>query len=125
MKEELLAAAIRAMKNAYAPYSNYPVGAAVMSSLGVIYSGCNVENEVYPLGQCAERVAIQTMVASGETRFDALLLVTKNGGTPCGACRQVMAEFAAPSAVVFVAREDGIVREYTLGELLPDAFNLE
>jgi len=125
MKQRLFDAALNARENAYAPYSNYKVGAAVLSALGEIISGCNVENEVHPLGQCAERVAIQAMVASGETRFEALILVTENGATPCGACRQVMAEFGTPEAVVYIADTDGIVKETSISELLPDAFSRE
>jgi len=125
MKQRIFEAALKARDNAYAPYSGYKVGAAVLSPLGDLFAGCNVENEVYPLGQCAERVAIQNMVSSGESRFESLILVTENASTPCGACRQVMAEFAGPNTVVFIANLDGIVRETSVGELLPDAFKLE
>lgn len=125
MRQEIFDAALNAQRNAYAPYSKYKVGAAVVSPLGEVFAGCNVENEVYPLGQCAERVAIQNMVAHGETRFEALIVVTENGSSPCGACRQVMAEFAAPKTVVYIANQDGIIRETTVGELLPDPFTRE
>lgn len=125
MKQKLFEAALDARANAYAPYSGYKVGAAVLSPTGEVFAGCNVENEVYPLGQCAERVAIQALVASGETRFEALILVTENGATPCGACRQVMAEFGAPKSVVYIANKDGVIRETSVGELLPDAFSRE
>jgi cytidine deaminase len=125
MKQKMFEAALKARENAYAPYSKYTVGSAVVSPIGEVFSGCNVENLVYPLGQCAERVAIQNLVASGETRFEALILVTENGTTPCGACRQVMAEFGAPKVVVYIASTKEIIRETTVGELLPDQFSPE
>lgn len=124
MKEALLSAALEARENAYAPYSDYKVGAAVLSESGSIYSGCNVENGVYTLGQCAERVAIQTMVASGETKIVALLLATENADTPCGACRQVISEFADSHTPIYIADQNGIVEETTVGALLPKAFKL-
>jgi len=125
MKQRIFDAALKAQQNAYAPYSRYKVGAAVVSPLGKVFSGCNVENLVYPLGQCAERVAIQNLVTAGEDRFEALILVTENGSTPCGACRQVMVEFGAPKAVVYIANTEGIIRETTVGDLLPDTFSRE
>jgi len=124
MIEELLAAAKAARSNAYAPYSNYKVGAAIRSESNIIYAGCNVENAVYPLGQCAERVAIQAMVRAGETRIAELLLLTENGETPCGACRQVMTEFAHDSMQIYLANGGSVVQETTLGALLPRAFRL-
>ena len=124
MKEALLSAAMKAREHAYAPYSDYKVGAAVLSESGSIYPGCNVENGVYTLGQCAERVAIQTMVASGETKIVALLLATENAATPCGACRQVISEFANSQTPIYIADKNGIVEETTVGALLPKAFKL-
>lgn len=122
MKEDLFRAALAALENAYAPYSGYRVGAAVMSDDSSIFSGCNVENAVYPLGQCAERVAIQSMVAAGRQAIAGLLLVTENAATPCGACRQVISEFASPQTPVYTASLEKIVSETTVAELLPDAF---
>ena len=122
---ELFEAALAARKNAHSPYSSYAVGAVVRTESGRLFSGCNVENAVYPLGQCAERVAIQSMVAFGEKSFTQLLLITEDGGTPCGACRQVMSEFSEPDAQVLIANLDGVIRETTVGALLPDAFSLE
>src|SRR5512145_1713159 len=122
--EQLIAAAHEAYQHAYAPYSNYHVGAAVLCDDGRIFSGCNVENAVYPLCICAERVAIATAVAAGARRIVALAVVTRNGGTPCGSCRQVMREFGAPAMPVFIADAAGHHRVCTLGDLLPDSFSV-
>jgi cytidine deaminase len=124
MKEALLEAAMDARQRAYAPYSNYSVGAAVLSETGQVYAGCNVENGVYPLGLCAERVAIQSMVVAGERQLAALLVVTENGASPCGACRQVMFEFAGYDVPVYIANAEEIIKETTVGALLPDPFRL-
>ncbi len=118
---ELLQAAERAQKLAYAPYSRFAVGAALLAADGTIYTGCNVENASYGLGICAERNAIAHAVACGAKQFIAIAVVTDNGVTPCGACRQVLAEFE-PRMTVIVADEDGNRRIYSLAELLPDAF---
>jgi cytidine deaminase len=119
--EVLVQAAARAREKAYAPYSNYHVGAAVLTADGKVFTGCNVENAVYPLGLCAERVAIFKAVSEGYREFRAIAVVTRNGGSPCGSCRQVMREFA-PDMRVFIADESGQVRETTVAALLPDAF---
>ena len=122
MRETLIQHAAQAMQWAYAPYSNYAVGAAVLTSSGKIYDGVNVENAVYPLTLCAERVAIFKAVSQGEKEFEAIAVVTRNGGTPCGSCRQVMAEFGTKT-VVLIANQDGrLLHEYTVAELLPDSF---
>jgi cytidine deaminase len=118
---ELLKAAEGARKMAYAPYSRFAVGAALLTADGTIYTGCNVENASYGLGICAERNAIAHAVACGAKQFTAVAVVTDNGVTPCGACRQVLAEFA-PRMTVIVADKDGNRRVYSLAELLPDAF---
>jgi len=121
--EKLIEAAQRARKNAYAPYSKYLVGAAVLSQSGKIYSGCNVENAAYPSGLCAERVAIFKGVSEGEREFIALAVVTKNAGSPCGACRQVFSEFAEDDAEIVLANDTGKVRKkFLLKEILPDRF---
>ncbi|MEO7453610.1 MAG: cytidine deaminase [Fimbriimonadales bacterium] len=124
MKDQLFAAALQAHANAYAPYSNYAVGAAVASESGAIFAGCNVENAVFPLGQCAERVAIQNMVSAGGRRITELLLLTANGATPCGACRQVISEFSEGNLPIYIANADGIVSETTLEDLLPQRFTM-
>ncbi len=126
-KEELLAAARQAQDHAYAPYSKFPVGAAILGADGRIYSGCNVENSSLGLTCCAERNAIFAMVAAGvrEIREVLVIGVTEESLPPCGACRQVMAEFAPPSAVVHMCDRSGVSRDTTVGELLPFVFHLE
>ncbi len=117
----LIEQAHEARARAYAPYSRYHVGAALLTKDGQVFTGCNVENAVYPLGLCAERVAIFKAVSEGYRDFLAIAIVTKNGGSPCGSCRQVMHEFA-PEMRVIIADEAGHVRETTVAELLPDSF---
>ncbi len=119
---KLIEAAVAAYHKAYAPYSRYSVGAAVLTDSGEIFDGVNVENAVYPLTICAERVAIFKAVSQGQRSFQAIAVVTKNGGTPCGSCRQVMAEFG-PEAVVLIADTSGqCLNTFTVKELLPSAF---
>ncbi|HOT89971.1 MAG TPA: cytidine deaminase [Anaerolineae bacterium] len=120
---QLVNEAIAAQQRAYAPYSHYPVGAAVLTEDGRVYTGCNVENAVYPLTMCAERVAILKAISEGAHHIRAVAVVTVNGGTPCGACRQVMQEFGTPEMPVVIARSDGSYRQRTLAELLPDGFS--
>ena len=102
-EQELLAAARAAQANAHAPYSEFPVGAALRTSSGAVFSGCNVENASYPLGTCAEAGAIAAMVAAGETTIDVMLTVADGDmlATPCGGCRQRIREFATPATVFF------------------------
>ena len=121
LRENLVQTAIQARQWAYAPYSNYQVGAALLTESGRIYDGANVENAVYPVGTCAERVAVYKAVSEGERQIKAIAVVTKDGGTPCGACRQVLSEFG-PDADVIIAREDGeVLQETTVSALLPGA----
>jgi cytidine deaminase len=125
--DALFAAAKRAQARAYAPYSRFKVGAAILTTGGAVVSGCNVENAAYPQGACAEANAIGTMVLSGETRI-AEILVVGDGAvlcTPCGGCRQRIREFAGPKTTVHVAGPEGVRKTYTLGELLPDSFGPE
>ncbi len=124
-KAELVARATAARSRAYAPYSHYAVGAAVLMEDGRIFDGCNVENAVYPLGLCAERVAIFKAVSEGSRRIAAIAVVTANGGSPCGACRQVIREFGSEGTPVLVATPDGAFREWRLDALLPDSFSAE
>jgi cytidine deaminase len=125
MREKLIASATEARRWAYAPYSNYQVGAAVLTSSGKIYDGVNVENAAYPDTICAERVALFKAISEGERSFEAMAVVTSNGGSPCGSCRQVLAEFGRDTLVI-IADTDGNVRsQMTLGELLPEAFTPE
>ncbi len=117
----LIEAATSARVHAYAPYSKYKVGAAVLGKSGRVYPGCNVENVSYGLTVCAERVAIFRAVAEGEHEIAALAVVTDDGATPCGACRQVLLEFG-PTARVLLSRSDGKLEELAAGELLPNPF---
>ena len=120
--QALVEAAVAARKRAYAPYSGYAVGAALLGESGKIYTGCNVENAVYPLSMCAERAAVFHAICGGEQRFETIAVVTENGGTPCGSCRQVLREFGE-EIVVLIAKTDGHWRETTVGDLLPDSFS--
>lgn len=121
--EKLIEAARAAQKNAYAPYSKYLVGAAALSISGKIYTGCNVENAAYPSGLCAERVAIFKGVSEGERQFVALAIVTRNAGSPCGGCRQVLSEFAEDDAEIVLADDSGKPKKkFSLKEILPDRF---
>jgi cytidine deaminase len=120
-REKLVAQAREARQRAYAPYSGYRVGAALLTKSGRIYTGCNVENAVYPLCTCAERVAVVKAVSEGEQEFDALAVATENGGAPCGSCRQTLREFGE-DIVVLIADAAGAYRETTVAELLPDSF---
>lgn len=122
--EELIARAALAQEFAYAPYSNYPVGAALLARSGQVYLGTNVENASYSLTVCAERVAVFKAVSAGECEFKALALVTSNGVSPCGACRQVLREFA-PDLTIYIADTDGNYRQTSVAALLPDSFGSE
>lgn len=124
MDKELLEAALVARERAYAPYSKFLVGAAVRAESGKIYTGCNIENASYGLTVCAERNALFSAVGAGERKFTALCVVGDTEGpiSPCGACRQVMAEFKVPC--IILANLKGDVKEYTLEELLPYGFTL-
>ncbi|MBX3013221.1 MAG: cytidine deaminase [Caldilineaceae bacterium] len=119
---ELVQQAILARQRAYAPYSHYRVGAAVLTATGQVILGCNVENASYPATICAERVALTAAVAQGHQDFVALAVATENGGTPCGICRQVMAELG-PTMTVYIADVAGNFHATTVAELLPSAFD--
>lgn len=121
---ELVQLAQAARKNAYAPYSHYDVGAALLATSGQVFTGCNVENAAYPMTLCAERAAIVKAVSEGQREFVAIAIATRNGGSPCGACRQVMREFA-PHLRIMLADQAGHVRLFTLDQLLPDSFGPE
>jgi cytidine deaminase len=118
---ELIDLARKARLKAYAPYSHYKVGAALLGKSGKVYTGCNVENASYGHTVCAERTAVLKAVSEGETEFEAIAVVTKNGGSPCGACRQVLSEFA-PKLTIFIADKNGEYRTTTMQKLLPDSF---
>ena len=125
MSPELIGAAQSARDHAYAPYSSFKVGAAVRAGSGGVYSGCNVENASYGLTICAERVAIFKALAAGEQEITALAVVSEPGAPPCGACRQVLAEFTSQpeDAVIIVVNGRGDERRYTLSQLLPSHFS--
>jgi cytidine deaminase len=121
MIDELIARAATVRMSAYVPYSGFPVGAALLCADGRIYTACNVENASYGLTQCAERNAVACAVADGQRAFAIIAVVSEGGVTPCGACRQVLAEFG-PDMLVVVADAAGSWKEYSIRELLPDAF---
>ena len=122
MQQSLIQTAQEARRWAYAPYSNYAVGAAILTTSGRIYDGVNVENAVYPTTICAERVAVFKAVSEGERDFQAIAVVTENGGSPCGSCRQVLAEFGLGIKLLIADSAGNLVDELTLQELLPRAF---
>ena len=121
---ELIALAQQAREYAYAAYSGFPVGAALLGRSGKVYTGCNVENAAYPLTTCAERAAVIKAVSEGEREFEAIAVVTATGATPCGSCRQILREFAGPDGElrVIVADLDGNSSTFTIEELLPHGF---
>jgi cytidine deaminase len=124
-KNELIDRARAAMANSYAPYSNYAVGAALLTKSGKIFDGVNVENAAYPLSMCAERSAIFKAVSDGEREIEAIVIATDNGGSPCGGCRQVMAEFGLDAQVLTVDIDGNVILDTTVGGLLPEAFRPE
>ncbi|HXT05338.1 MAG TPA: cytidine deaminase [Roseiarcus sp.] len=125
--EALFAAAKEAFANAYAPYSHFPVGAALMTPEGEIYSGCNVENAAYPQGACAEAGAISAMARAGRRRIAEVVVVGGGAGlcTPCGGCRQRLREFAAQDTPIHIAGPEGVRASFNLAQLLPESFGPE
>jgi cytidine deaminase len=121
-RSKLIDLASAARERAYAPYSHYQVGAAVLTSSGNFYTGCNVENAAYPTTMCAERVAMYKAISEGECQFLAIAVVTGNGGSPCGSCRQVMAEFGLETLVLIADADGHVAQETTVNDLLPGAF---
>ncbi len=121
-RRELIEKADGVRHLAYAPYSRYAVGAALRTKSGRLFTGVNIENAAYPTGICAERVAIFKAVSEGEREFEALAVVTPNGGSPCGSCRQVMAEFGLDMVVLIADGDRKLVQETTVADLLPGAF---
>lgn len=121
----LLRAATAVRENAHAPYSNFKVGAALVTPSGTIHIGCNVENVAYPEGTCAEAGAIAAMVAAGETEIAEICVIADSPMpvTPCGGCRQKIAEFAGPDVKVTMATTAGVQRVTTVADLLPGAFS--
>ena len=121
-RQTLIGTAIQARRWAYAPYSKYSVGAALLTSSGKIYDGVNIENAAYPTTICAERVAVFKAVSEGERHFVAIAVVTENGGSPCGSCRQVLAEFGLDTVVLIANDHGDLLQELTVDKLLPGAF---
>lgn len=118
----LVDAAIQARENAYARYSNYLVGAALLTNAGEVFTGANVENAVFPLTICAERSTVFSAVSAGQREFQAIAAVTRDGGMPCGSCRQVLAEFGL-DIVVIIADTTGKIHQVTsVADLLPGVF---
>ena len=126
--EELIRLAMQARDSAYAPYSNHPVGVSLLTGGGTIHTGCNVENAAYPLGVCAEPVAIADMVKKGHRKIELLVIAGPASGLcmPCGGCRQQIREFGADDTQIYVCDVDGAIQlTTTLGALLPHSFGPE
>jgi cytidine deaminase len=120
--ENLVQTALLARKWAYTPYSHFPVGAALLTSSGKVYDGVNIENAAFPTTICAERVAVFKAVSEGERNFLAVAVVTEGGGSPCGSCRQVLAEFGVETTVVIANQDGKIMHKTSVGRLLPHPF---
>lgn len=120
--QPLIELAIASARHAYVPYSHYPVGAALRATDGTLYGGCNVENAAFPATICGERTALVKAVSEGRQSFDLLVVVTKNAGSPCGTCRQMLYEFAPGLRVVIADLEGHIQADFKLHELLPRGF---
>ncbi len=127
IQNAMLAAARAAREKAYAPYSKFLVGAAVLDEHGNIHAGCNVENAAYPQGVCAEASALSVMIMNGGRKVKAVIVVgiADSPVTPCGGCRQKLREFAAPDTPIWVANADGVLLSLTLEQLLPHSFGPE
>ncbi len=121
-RQALIDLANEARRRAYAPYSNYSVGAALRTKSGKIFTGVNVENAAYPSTMCAERTAIFSAVTAGDREFEVISVVTDNGGSPCGTCRQVLSEFGLETVVLIADGEGKLLQETTVNDLLPGAF---
>lgn len=119
----LVGKTIAASRNAYAPYSNFRVGAILIDSNGKEYTGCNVENAAYPATICAERTALVKAISEGVQSFDMIVVATKNGGSPCGICRQMLNEFSPTMRVVCVTFDGEVTIDAPLNELLPHGFS--
>ena len=122
----LIDMALKAMENAYAPYSGFKVGAALLCSDKKVYTGCNIENSSYGASNCAERTAIFKAVSEGEREFEKIAIVSSSGDFtfPCGICRQVLSEFMYDKTVLLFSEKDGI-REFKVKDLMPEAFRLQ
>ncbi len=121
-RHELIHEANQVRSRAYAPYSNYKVGAALLTKKGQIFTVVNVENAAYPDSICAERAAIFSAVSAGEREFEAIAVATRNGGAPCGSCRQVLSEFGLDIEVLLADENENLLQQSTVSDLLPGAF---
>jgi cytidine deaminase len=121
-QQQLIKEANQVRLRAYTPYSNYKVGAALLTRSGKIFTGANVENAAYPDTTCAERSAVVSAVSAGEREFAAIAVATHNGGTPCGSCRQVLSEFGLDIEVLLADDQGNLLKQTTVQELLPGAF---
>ena len=127
IEPELFAAAVAVQANAHVPYSNFPVGAALRTTTGAIFVGCNVENAAYPEGMCAEASAIAAMASAGDREISVIVTVCEGEaiGSCCGGCRQKIREFATPDTLIHNAGPEGVRRTFTMDELLPESFGPE
>jgi len=123
--ERMIAAAAEARSRAYVPYSNFKVGAALLTQSGQLYTGCNVENAAYPACICAERTALVKAVSEGVRDFTACVVVTRDGGSPCGLCRQMLYEFSPDMAIYMADEQLHVHHAVNLRDLLPYGFNRE
>jgi cytidine deaminase len=123
-QKQLFEAASRVFEHAYAPYSNYRVGSALLTAEGEIFVGCNVENGAFPATICAERAAVVSAVSQGYRDFVAIAVVTEDGGTPCGICRQVLSEFSLDMEVYIFQTDGTLIYAGTMHDLLPATFKL-
>lgn len=121
-KLRLINSALAVRENAYAPYSNYLVGAALLGTNGEVYTGCNVENASYPASICAERSALVQAVSAGQREFKGIAVATADGGSPCGICRQMLYEFAPTMPIIIVNQNGEVLLEQRLDDLLPHGF---
>ena len=122
--KELLSIADKAMENAYAPYSKFKVGAALLCKDGTVFTGCNIENATYGATNCAERTAVFKAVSEGQREFEAIAIVSSGGGEtfPCGICRQVMAEFCSDDFTVIIGKSEDEFKEHKLSDVIPYTF---
>lgn len=125
VERQLLELALQMQKQAYAPYSQFAVGAAILTGNGLVVGGCNFENASYGLAICAERAAVGAMVASGEREIQTVVVVSNGGVTPCGACRQVLAEFGSDCEVIlYDSQQQAVSGRWRMSQLLPGAFQM-
>ena len=121
-RQNLIRQAMDIRQHAYAPYTKYKVGAALLSTSGRVFTGVNIENAAYSVTICAERTAVFKAVSEGDRSFSAVAIVTDDGGSPCGSCRQVLSEFGLDTRVLLLNGDGELLREQSVSDLLPGAF---